>query len=97
MSADEILVTFPAIVAAQADVAKTHQNLNQQLDDLKAFLAPMVATWTGSAATNYQAKQQAWDTAAADINVILALISQRLGQANESFGHIEQINTNIFS
>jgi len=61
----EILVTFGEISNAQSSVATTSRNINQELDDLKSFLAPMVATWTGQAAEDYQVKQQQWDDSAA--------------------------------
>ena len=93
----EILVTFGALEAAQSDVAATTSNLNQQLADLKSYLAPMVSTWTGQAAELYQAKQQQWDRAAADLNQVLAQIGQALGAASEDFRTAEQSNTNVWS
>ena len=50
MSSPEIKVTFGALSTAQADVAATAARIRTQLDDLKRYLAPMVATWNGQAA-----------------------------------------------
>jgi WXG100 family type VII secretion target len=88
----EILVTFGEIAAAQQNVASTAQRLNAQLDDLKRYLAPMVASWTGLAADDYRAKQRQWDTAATDLNQVLAQIGVALGQANEGYQQVERAN-----
>jgi 6 kDa early secretory antigenic target len=88
----EIKVTFGAIESAQADVSGTAGRMNSQLEDLKRFLAPMVATWEGQAATEYQAKQRQWDTAAAGLASVLQQIGVALGSANESYRQVEQAN-----
>ena len=93
----EILVTFSAIQAAQSDVSTTSTNINSELSDLKAFLAPMVATWSGTAAENYQAKQRQWDEAATELNNILAQIGRALGSAGDDFATAESSNANIWA
>lgn len=93
----EILVTFSAIQQAQADCAGTAANLNGRLSDLKAYLAPMVATWSGAAAENYNVKQQQWDRAAADLNEILVQISRALGAAGDDFEAAENANARIWA
>jgi WXG100 family type VII secretion target len=88
----EILVTFGELANAQQSVAQTAQRLNAQLDDLRRYLAPMVATWSGQAAQDYQAKQRQWDTSAADLNQVLTQIGVALGHANEGYQQVEQSN-----
>ncbi len=88
----EIKVTFGALEAAQADVASTATRISGQLEELKRFLAPMVATWEGQAATEYQATQRKWDTAAADLASVLAQIGVALGTANDSYQQVERAN-----
>ena len=88
----EIKVTFGALETAQSDVSGVAGRMTSQLDDLKRFLAPMVATWEGQAATEYQAKQRQWDTAAASLTNVLAQIGVALGAANESYRQVEQTN-----
>ena len=88
----EILVTFGEIGNAQQSVVTTAQQMNQQLEDLKRFLQPMVATWSGAAAEQYQAQQRKWDTAAADLNQVLSQIGVALGHANEQYQRVEQAN-----
>jgi len=93
----EILVTFSSIQQAQADCANTASNLNGQLSDLKSYLAPMVSTWSGAAAENYNAKQRQWDQAAQDLNEILQQISKALGSAGDDFQAAESSNANIWA
>lgn len=92
MSTSEIKVTFSALSAAQGDVSTTASRITGRLEDLKRFLAPMVATWQGRAAEDYQIKQRQWDTAAADIAAVLAQIGVALGTANDSYQQVEQAN-----
>ncbi len=92
MSTSEIKVTFGALGAAQSDVATTASRITGQLEDLRRFLAPMVATWQGQAAAEYQVKQRQWDTAAADIAAVLAQIGVALGAANDGYQQVERAN-----
>jgi early secretory antigenic target protein ESAT-6 len=88
----EIRVTFGALESAQADVSGVAGRMTGQLEDLKRFLAPLVASWEGQAATEYQARQRQWDTAAANLATVLGQIGVALGAANESYRQVEQAN-----
>jgi 6 kDa early secretory antigenic target len=88
----EIKVTFGALETAQSDVSGVAGRMTSQLEDLKRFLAPMVATWEGQAATEYQARQRQWDTAAANLASVLGQIGVALGTANESYRQVDQAN-----
>ena len=93
----EILVTFESIAQAQGDVAATSSSINGQLADLKSYLAPMVSSWTGAAAQDYQAKQAQWDSAARDLNTVLAQIGAALGTAHDNYNQAETANRNTWS
>jgi WXG100 family type VII secretion target len=88
----EIKVTFAALEAAQTDVSGVAGRMAGRLEELKRFLAPLVATWEGQAATEYQARQRQWDTAAASLANVLGRIGVALGTANESYRQVEQAN-----
>lgn len=88
----EIVVTFSALQGAQGDVATTAARIHGQLGDLKKYLAPIAATWQGQAAEEYQAKQRQWDTAAADIALVLDQIGKAIGSANDSYQQAENAN-----
>lgn len=88
----EVLVTFGEIEAGRGNVASTASRVQQTLDDLKQFLAPLVSTYTGSAAEAWQAKQAEWDRAAGEIQQVLASIGVALGTANEAYQQAEHSN-----
>jgi early secretory antigenic target protein ESAT-6 len=88
----EIKVVFGALEAARADVASTAVRIAGRLTELERFLAPLVASWEGQAATEYRAKQGQWDSAAADLAAVLERIGVALGAASESYRHVETSN-----
>lgn len=89
----QVVVTFGEIEAGRANVASTANNVQQTLDELKRFLAPLVSTYTGAAAEAWQQKQAEWDKAAADIQQVLAAIGVALGTANDAYQQAENANT----
>ena len=88
----EIRVTFAELAAAQTAVAGTAASITARLDDLKRELAPLVGSWEGQAATDYAARQRQWDTAAGDLAAVLSRIGTALGQANDGYRQVEQVN-----
>ncbi|MFC4942758.1 WXG100 family type VII secretion target [Pseudonocardia sp. GCM10023141] len=88
----EIKVTFAALESAQQSVTGTSGRISGQLEDLKRYIAPMVASWEGAAATDYQAKQRQWDAASADLNRVLAKIGVALGLAKDAYVQVENAN-----
>ena len=90
MSTDMIHYSFGDISAASGDITQTFARINGLLDELKSQLAPMVSTWTGESASAYQAAQQQWDTAAADLNQVLATIARAVADSNDSMSDINR-------
>ncbi len=80
-----IKVSFVALETAAADITKSASTITGRLDQLHTDLAPMVATWEGEAAINYQTTQRQWDTAAAEMSVILDQIGIALRKAGENY------------
>lgn len=93
----QIKVTFGAIATAVSDTSTTANQMNQQLDDLKRYLSPLVASWTGQAATDYQALQSKWDTSATALTQILQQISTTLQTSHDNYNTAEQTNSSIWS
>ncbi len=89
----QIRVSFPALEETASYIDSKSQEANQLLADLKSMLQPLVATWTGAAAENYNHKQHLWDTAAADLNSVLSQISTALHTANANYIEAESANT----
>ncbi len=92
-----ILVTFQALEEAVTDTNSVSGQIDSQLSDLKAYLAPMVSSWTGSASDDYKALQQKWDQSATDLNAVLREIAQSLQQAAQNYQQAENSNTSIWA
>ena len=98
MSGDgHILVTFGAINEAAMDTDAVASQIAQQLSDLKSYLAPLVANWSGEASAEYQALQAKWDAGASDLNQVLRQMAQALRTAGENYQSTERTNTSIWS
>ena len=96
-TAGEVFVTFGAVQQAAGDAKATAASLNQQLADLKSFLAPLVASWEGQAATDYNAKQKQWDEAQAALNGLLAQIGTALDTSHSNYTEAENKNASMWS
>lgn len=90
--AGEIKVSFGDLEATATFIDQKSQEAFQLLADLKSLLQPLVATWTGAAAENYNHKQHLWDTASADLNTVLHQISGALHTANANYIDAENAN-----
>lgn len=93
---DQIAVTFAELQATQQQTQAAVAGITGSLADLRADLAPMVATWQGAAAEHYASTQARWDRAAADLTDVLAAIGRALGAANEGFQATEARNAARF-
>jgi 6 kDa early secretory antigenic target len=97
MDVGAMRVNFGAMDSGASQIDGSARSINQQLDDLKRFLQPLVATWTGEASQAYQAKQAQWDAAAADLNRILAQVGSAVHAANLDYQSTERTNTQAWS
>ena len=96
MSNGHISVTFAAINEAAMDTDSVASQIAQQLGDLKAFLAPMVASWSGEASSDFQALQAKWDGSASDLNQVLRQMAQALRTAGDNYQATERTNSSIW-
>ncbi|MFE0460921.1 WXG100 family type VII secretion target [Kitasatospora sp. NPDC058965] len=88
----EIKVHFETISNAGTTVRQSATTIQQQLDDLKAGVAKIAASWTGAAQEGYQARQRIWDQKAADLHTTLLQIASALDNAHQSYTHTENSN-----
>ena len=91
-----IQVTFGAVNEAAMDTDSIAAQIAQQLSDLKAYLAPLVASWSGEASGEFQALQAKWDAGANDLNQVLRQISQALRVAAEQYQATEKANSSTW-
>lgn len=85
----EIKVNFAGVEMASEDIRRTAVAINQQLSDLKSFLAPLAATWSGEAAQIYQERQRVWDAAQADQQAQLARMAHLAQVAGAAYRRTE--------
>lgn len=91
-----LLVTFGAVESAAADTDAIAGRIQGQLDDLKAYLAPLRASWSGQASADYQALQSRWDSSAADLGMVLREIANSLRTAHANYSRAETANASIW-
>ncbi|GAA1473718.1 WXG100 family type VII secretion target [Corynebacterium felinum] len=87
---DMIKYGFGDIEAAAGDIQSTSGRINSLLEGLKQQISPMVSTWEGQSATAYQEAQAKWDKAAAELNTILATISQTVRSGNDRMSDVNR-------
>lgn len=93
----EVFVTFGAVQQASGDARTTSAQLNQQLADLKSYLAPLVASWEGQASADYNAKQKQWDEAQTALNTLLAQIGSALENSHGNYTEAENKNASMWA
>jgi WXG100 family type VII secretion target len=97
MGADgQVLVDAHVLDEASSDTDAIAGQIDQQLSDLKGFLAPLVSSWSGEAASDYQALQTKWNTSAEDLNTVLRQIAAALRSASESYMSGESTNAQMW-
>ena len=94
--ADQIRVTFGALDTAEADLSTAHATMGQRLAELRADIAPMVATWEGSAQAAYHGHQTRWDSAWDELTSALAEFRRATGVAHGDYRAGESANTARF-
>src|SRR5262249_41441128 len=96
MAADQVVVSAQALDNAASDTDTIAGQIEQQLNDLKGYLAPLVATWSGEASTDWQTLQQEWNTTAEDLNNVLRQIATTLRSSAETYTSGENTNAQMW-
>jgi len=91
-----ILVQYGTLEEATANVQAAVAFMNQQLGDLKQYLAQLKELWEGDAGTAYKALQAKWDQAAQDLNQILARVPE-LKEAHDAYRAADQRNAGVWT
>lgn len=97
MPEDRMVVTFGAINEAAMDTDSIATQISQQLEELKSYLSPLLASWSGEAAADFQALQAKWDNSATDLSQVLRQISQALRSAGEQYQATENANSSLWT
>ncbi|CAL9673358.1 ESAT-6-like protein EsxA [Actinosynnema sp. ALI-1.44] len=94
MNDGQIKVSFGELANAASSITSQASQVQQQLDDLKQRIQPVVALWEGGASSAYQEAQGKWDAAAADLQQVLSSIGVAVQQATEAYESAEKTNMN---
>ncbi|GAB3818071.1 WXG100 family type VII secretion target [Micromonospora zhanjiangensis] len=96
MRDDRLVVSFPALQQASADIQKAFSTLDSQLGQLERDAAPLVATWSGEAKEAYDQRQARWRAAAHDLQGMLREIKVAVDESASDYLSTEKKNTGLF-
>jgi len=96
MNDDILVVNFPALQQASADIQKALNTLDTQLGQLERDAAPLIATWDGEARQAYDQRQSRWRGASADLQSMLRDIKRALDDSAADYLSTEKRNTSLF-
>lgn len=91
-----LVVQFPALQQASADIQKAINTLDSQLDQLESDAAPLVSTWEGEAQQAYQVRQAKWRQSQQELSNMLRDIKMALDESAQDYLSTEKKNTSLF-
>ena len=91
-----LVVSFPALQQASADIQKALSTLDTQLGQLERDAAPLIATWSGAAREAYGQRQARWRTASQDLQAMLRDIKIAVDESAADYLNTERRNTQLF-
>jgi early secretory antigenic target protein ESAT-6 len=83
--------------SAAAEVLASAGRLETRVNDLMAYLAPMIGSWSGAAAESYGGVQARWNECAATILEMQRTMGDGLGVIATNYDETEQANTQMWS
>lgn len=91
-----LVVSFPALQQASADIQKALNTLDSQLGQLERDAAPLVASWSGEAKESYEQRQARWRAAAQDLQHMLREIKVAVDESAADYLHTERKDASLF-
>ncbi|MDQ2582511.1 WXG100 family type VII secretion target [Saccharothrix yanglingensis] len=89
---DEIKVDFGALSTAAGDISGQASQVQQQLDELKSRIDPVIAQWQGASSDAYAQAQAKWNESASGLQQVLAAIGTAVASANDAYNAAERKN-----
>jgi WXG100 family type VII secretion target len=89
-------VDSEAVAAANGTIRAAMGRIQGEVSGLLGQLTALQNSWTGQAATGFQAVVSDWKATQARVDESLALISTALGQAGQQYAEVEAANTRLF-
>ena len=90
-------VSTAALGAGVGDLQRGIEQIEAQLDHLHAYLAPLRATWDGSASDAWRYYERLWDAASADLLVSLGTLHAIVTTAHANYSAAEAANGRIWA
>lgn len=78
-------------------VSGSVDRIRMEVDGMKRNLMDLQSTWTGSAATNFQALLQEWHATQVKVEASLESINSALSMAATQYAQAEDANTRMFT
>lgn len=85
MSFDGLLVNHGSLEAAAAQLLSSARSIDARLDVLESDLRPLRSGWSGQAQLSYVQAKSTWDTAIAEMIVLLSQVSGLVSHANAEY------------
>jgi len=86
-----------AVLTATGSVQSSSQRIQSEVAALHAQLVNLQGSWTGQAASSFQAVLSEWRATQQRVEENLASLNQALSQAAQQYAEIEQLNARRFA
>lgn len=81
----DLTVNYGTLAAAAADLQSSAGQIESRLAELDRSLQPLRASWTGEAATAYEAAKAKWTAALNDMKALLAQIGTQVTTTSQNY------------
>jgi 6 kDa early secretory antigenic target len=88
----DLKVNFGGLATAAADIQSSAANIESRLNDMDSSLQPLRASWTGEAATSYEAAKARWTQAISDMRTLLAEVGRAVSTSGDDYQATERNN-----
>lgn len=90
VNSDDLAIKSTAVKASV-------DRIRMEVDAMKRNLLDLEGTWTGAAATNFQALLQEWHATQIKVEASLESINSALAMASTQYSQAEDANTRMFT
>ncbi|MEV6104488.1 WXG100 family type VII secretion target [Streptomyces sp. NPDC051940] len=92
----ELVVTYASLSQASNEIRRQSQELMSDLEEIKAAVRTVAASWEGEAKQSYDAVQAVWDQNAAQVQSALQQISAAVDTAGSNYASTDKRAAGLF-